>query len=205
MVLEKWDFGISITTRSNLILRDIDILKDISQKTKCVVDIPFPSANGEIMNKMDGTGNGDFTTSFDERINLIEILLSSGIPVIIDMDPIIPELNDSIDDVLGMMKLAVAMGVKYFDICGCKLIMKKKNEDFFYSQYEKRFSEKWQSFKMRYHKTSELITLSQSQILRTVTRFGEAHNIETDSKNLAIYRRRHQNKQIGEQMTIYDI
>ena len=70
MVLEKWDFGISITTRSNLILRDIDILKDISQKTKCVVDIPFPSANGEIMNKMDGTGNGDFTTSFDERIRL---------------------------------------------------------------------------------------------------------------------------------------
>ena len=39
-IIDKYEFGLSIQTKSDLILRDLDLLKSINKKTKCVVQMP---------------------------------------------------------------------------------------------------------------------------------------------------------------------
>lgn len=38
-VIDKYGFGLAIQTKSNLILRDLELLKSINSKAKCVVQI----------------------------------------------------------------------------------------------------------------------------------------------------------------------
>ncbi len=52
-IIEKYGFGIALLTKSDLILRDIDILKRINDKTKCVVQMTLTTADEELCKKLE--------------------------------------------------------------------------------------------------------------------------------------------------------
>ena len=49
-IIEHYGFGVSILTKSDLILRDLDLLKRINEKTKCVVQITLTTINDTAKN-----------------------------------------------------------------------------------------------------------------------------------------------------------
>ena len=44
-IIEHYGFGVSILTKSDLILRDLDLLKRINQKTRCVVQMTLTTCD----------------------------------------------------------------------------------------------------------------------------------------------------------------
>lgn len=49
-IIEHYGFGVSILTKSDLILRDLDLLKRINEKTKCVVQMTLTTINDTAKN-----------------------------------------------------------------------------------------------------------------------------------------------------------
>lgn len=131
-------------------------------------------------------------------------LRAAGVPVCILMQPIIPELNDKIEEIQGIMKLGKELGIGAFDIGPCKTLLKKNSMDFFYNNYAERFPEQYKALEEKYGQCQELIPAEQKELLKAVRELGEKYGLETDSHVLSEYRRHYTNQQTGSQASLLD-
>ncbi len=78
-----------IVTKSDLVLRDIDLLRALRERKLCLVHISLISLNPNISALFEGTA-----PSPHKRLKVIEELSNEGIRVVVRMQPIIPYVND---------------------------------------------------------------------------------------------------------------
>jgi len=90
---------LQIVTKSDLVTRDIDLLKRIA----CVISFTITTANDELSKKLEP---GAPVSS--RRLEAIEMLVAAGIPVTARIDPVIPFLND---DLATLLKIVSDLGV----------------------------------------------------------------------------------------------
>jgi DNA repair photolyase len=96
-------FRILIVTKSDLVLRDADILKNNSSS----VALTITTYRSEIASKIEP---GAPTPS--RRLNAIKRLSNEGIPVVARIDPIIPYINDDPNELKNLVQLLSKLGVK---------------------------------------------------------------------------------------------
>lgn len=82
IVREKGNIKILIITKSDLVIRDLDILKEIP----CAVTITITSRNSQILEPQ--------APQYESRLKALRILSEEGIPVATRLDPLIPGIND---------------------------------------------------------------------------------------------------------------
>jgi DNA repair photolyase len=100
-ILSKHDCKIQIVTKSSLVVRDVDILK----KTPSMITLTITTDNNNISRILE-----PYAPSSSERIKTAEILIERGIPVSIRIDPIIPFVNDNLEN---LVKTLASIGVKH--------------------------------------------------------------------------------------------
>lgn len=89
-VIEKHGFGISLLTKSDLILRDIDILKRINQKSKCVVQMTLTTYDEELCKIFEPN-----VCTTKRRFEVLTEMYKAGIPTVVWLTPILPFINDN--------------------------------------------------------------------------------------------------------------
>jgi len=94
---------VSIITKSALVERDVDILAELARECGCFVTISIPFINQENARKVE-----PFAPSPQRRIKAIRKLSEAGIPVGVNVAPIIPGLNDQ--DIPGILEAAREAG-----------------------------------------------------------------------------------------------
>ena len=88
-VLAKTNHPVGIVTKSNLVLRDLDILSDMAAKGLTKVYISVTTLDNDLARKMEPRA-----PTPGRRLEAIEQLARAGVPVGVMTAPIIPTLND---------------------------------------------------------------------------------------------------------------
>ena len=104
-LIEKYEFGVSIITKSDLILRDIDIIDRINQKTKAVVQVTLTTYDEVLCKKIE-----PYVSSTKERVEILKECKKRNIPTIVWLDPILPFINDNQKNLLGILDYAKSSG-----------------------------------------------------------------------------------------------
>lgn len=133
-IVERYGFGFTLITKSTRVLRDIDLLKKINEKTKCVVQMTLTTAEDELCKKLE-----PHVSPTSERFAALKALQREGIPTIVWLSPILPFINDTeenIDRILAMCIEAKVYGVICF---GMGLTLREGNREYFYRQLDKKF------------------------------------------------------------------
>ena len=81
---------VSIVTKSALVRRDKNLLRELLDKADCSVSLTIPFRDNETARALE-----PFAPSVDARFRALEELAAAGIPVAIGIAPMIPGLNDS--------------------------------------------------------------------------------------------------------------
>lgn len=102
-VFRKYQHPVSLITKNNLILRDLDILKDLAANNLVQVAITINSLNEELRQKMEPR-----TVTAKGRLKVIEKLSNAGVPVMLMCAPIVPGLNS--DEMPLLIKSAAECG-----------------------------------------------------------------------------------------------
>jgi DNA repair photolyase len=135
-VLELADnsgFGVAITTKNDLVLRDLDLLKKIKIHSPVIVMITITTFNDQVAAKLEPKA-----PKSSDRFKLVAKLASEGIPCGIKMMPIIPFINDSETNVLQIIRSAKTSGAKFvYPSFGMTLRDRQRNH--FYEMIEKEF------------------------------------------------------------------
>lgn len=104
-VMNEYQHPVSIITKNSLILRDIDILKELAEKSLVHVAITINSLNEGLRQKMEPR-----TVTAKGRLKVIEKLSKEGVPVMLMCAPIVPGLNS--DEMPKLIKAAADAGAQ---------------------------------------------------------------------------------------------
>ena len=104
-VMLKWKHPTGIITKNSLILRDLDILKEMAKLNIIAVNLSITSLSEETRRLLEPR-----TATIKQRLKTLEVLSENGIPVRVMMAPIIPSLNSH--EILPLVKTVAELGAK---------------------------------------------------------------------------------------------
>lgn len=107
-LMNAFEFGVCIITKSDLVARDADVLQDVMTGAPAFVNFSITCADDEMSKKVEP---GAPVTS--KRLEALETLTKAGVHAGVLMDPMLPYLTDTEENVREMVKKAKQHGAEY--------------------------------------------------------------------------------------------
>ena len=133
-LIEKYGFGVTMITKSDRILRDLELLKRINDKTKAVVQMTLTTADEDLCRILEP---GVCTT--ERRVAALRELKDAGIPTVVWMCPILPFLNDTEENIRSIVRYCAEAKVKGIIHFGMGLTLREGNREYFYAKLDQHF------------------------------------------------------------------
>lgn len=171
-LVDKYGFGFSVITKSNRILRDIDLLKRINDKTKCVVQMTLTTFDEELCKKIEPN-----VCTTKERFEVLMKLKEAGIPTVVWFSPILPFLNDTEENVRGILNYCIEAGVKGIICFDMGVTLRDGNREYFYENLDRLFPEMKQKYIHTYGNQYVLNSPGNSQLMKLFHTICEKHGI----------------------------
>ena len=127
-VIDRYDFGEALLTNTDLVLRDLDILARINRKTKVVVQMTLTTADDDLCRLIEP---GVCPTS--RRFDVLCECKKLGIPTVVWFSPLLPFINDTKENVDGILDYCIRAGVKAILCFGIGLTLREGNREYFYA------------------------------------------------------------------------
>ena len=149
-IIDKYNFGATLITKSDLVLRDLDILTRINNKTKAVVQMTLTTADDELCKLIEP---GVCPTS--RRFEVLCACRDAGIPTVVWFSPLLPFINDTRENIDGIIDYCVRAGVKAIICFGIGLTLREGNREYFYAALDRAAASdpRFEGMKERYQKT----------------------------------------------------
>lgn len=198
-LIDEYGFGLSIQTKSDLILRDLDLLKSINKKTKCVVQVTLTTYDEELCKIVEPN-----VCTTKRRAEILNIMRDEGIPTICWMTPILPFINDTEENIRGILSYceeAKVYGILQF---GIGLTLRDGDRHYYYSKLDQHFPGMKQRYISTYGNSYEIPSLNHDYLMRIVSEECEKNHIVSDYKELFKYMSLFEDKGAGRQMSLFD-
>ena len=130
----QYGFGITLLTKSSLVLRDLDLLQRINSQTKCVVQMTLTTWEESLCRILEP--NVSTTT---ERFAALMKLKEAGIPTVVWLCPILPFLNDTAENINRLLDCCEQAGVRGIVQFGMGVTLRQGNREYFYRQLDRHF------------------------------------------------------------------
>ncbi len=132
-LLAKYHYGVSIDTKSDFILRDIDILKKISQHNNVIVKFTITTPRDELSRIIE-----PHVCVSSKRFSAIKKLSQNGIFVGIMLNPVLPFITDKEEDIKELVRLASESGARFIHTY-MGMTLRENQRDYYYEQLDKYF------------------------------------------------------------------
>lgn len=127
-------FGAAVLTKSDRVLRDLELLAKINRRSKAVVQMTLTTHDDRLCQILEP--NVSVTS---ERVAALKRFREAGIPTVVWLDPILPYINDTRENILGILESCVDAGVKGILCFNMGLTLRDGNREYFYRQLDRHF------------------------------------------------------------------
>lgn len=132
-LINAYHFGIAIATKSELITRDIDILKKIKSHSPVLLKITITTADDMLCQKIEPN-----VTATSGRFSAIKELSGNGIFTGVLLMPVLPFLEDNEENISAIIHLAYENGAKFiYPAFGVTL--RQNQRDWYYKKLDEHF------------------------------------------------------------------
>nr|WP_316625522.1 radical SAM protein [uncultured Ruminococcus sp.] len=200
LLIEQYGFGIALQTKSDLILRDLEILKRINGKTKAVVQITLTTADEELCRIIEPN-----VCTTKRRFEVLKTLHDEGIPTVVWLCPILPYLNDTEDNIKRLLEMCVEAKVRGILCFGMGLTLREGNREYFYEQLDRHFPMLKQCYIRNYGNQYVVNSPHDAELMRLFHRTCEANGILHNNDEIFDYLHRFEEKNAPQQLTLWDM
>ncbi|MDE7225236.1 MAG: radical SAM protein [Acetatifactor sp.] len=198
-LIDRYGFGVAVQTKSDRILRDMDLLQKINQKSKCVVQMTLTTADEELCKKLEPN-----VSTTGERFAVLKQMRDAGIPTVVWLSPILPYINDTQDNITGILDMCIEAGV-YGVICfGMGLTLREGNREYFYSQLDRLFPGLKEKYIRQYGNQYEVPSPRSRELMRLFHQKCAGGGMVHDNEKIFEYLHTFEDKQAGEQLRLWD-
>jgi len=133
-IIDRYGFGLSIQTKSDRILRDLDLLKSINNKSKCVVQMTMTTYDENLCKLIEPA-----VCTTKKRYEVLKKMRDNGIPTIVWLDPILPFINDTEENLKGILDYCIDAEVIGIICFGMGLTLREGSREYFYKNLMSTF------------------------------------------------------------------
>ncbi len=181
-IIEKYGFGVTVLTKSNKVLNDLDILERIAKKSKAVVQMTLTCYDEEICKIIE-----PHVSTTKERFEALKILNQHNIPTIVWLDPILPYITDTLENLQGILRYCIEAKVKGIICFGMGLTLREGNREYFYEKLDEHFLGLRLIYERNYGLNYEINSPYNSSLMKVFQRVCEENGIMHDVNEIFSY------------------
>ena len=175
-LIEKYNYGVSIDTKSDLILRDLDILKEINKKNKVIIKFTITTPKDKLSKIIEPN-----VCVSSKRLEAIKILTDNNIFTGIMLNPVLPFITDKEEDIKELVRLAHEHGVKFIHTY-MGMTLRENQRDYYYDKLDKNFKGIKEKY-IKYYKNNYICTVPNYKRLYKIfkeecDKYGILYNME---------------------------
>ncbi len=133
-IIHKYGFGLAIQTKSDRILRDIDLLDEINRSAKCIVEMTLTTYDDNLCSILEPK-----VCNTKRRVEVLERMRERGIPTIVWLTPILPFINDTPENITAILNECVRVGVKGVIDFGMGMTLREGDREYYYAALDRHF------------------------------------------------------------------
>lgn len=198
-IIERHGFGIAIQTKSDRILRDMDLLRKINEKSKAVVQMTLTTHDDALCRLLEPN-----VAVTSRRVAVLKQFRDAGIPTVVWLSPILPYINDTQENIQGILESCMDAGVKGIICFNMGVTLREGNREYFYSQLDRLFPGMKQRYIRSFGNRYELNSSRNEELLRLFHKTCSKAGIMHDIREIFTYLHTYEAKEIYPQMGFFD-
>ncbi len=198
-LVERYGFGVTLITKSPRVLRDLDLLREINEKTKCVVQMTLTTYDEDLCRRLEPNVG---TTR--ERVEALKTLRDAGVPTVVWLCPILPFINDTEENVRGIIDCCAEAGVWGVICFGMGLTLREGNREYFYQQLDRLFPGMKQRYIETYGGQYWVNSPRQDALMRLFHRLCEERGLVHNNDRIFEYLSAFEDKQSKNQLSLFE-
>jgi len=164
---------LGIVTKSNLVLRDIDVLQEVAKNNRLFVNITITTLNANLARILEPRAPRP-----DLRLEAMQKLNEAGVAAGVICAPVLPGITDSPRDLEALVRATAAAGGKY--IFANPLFLKPCSAAVFLPFLEKEFPELLEAYRQRYKDSAFLSASYRKPLSQLMARLRQKYGMRTD-------------------------
>ncbi len=197
-IIHRHGFGVAIQTKSDRILRDIDILDEINRSSKCVVQMTLTTYDDALCSILEPN-----VCNTKRRIEVLEAMREKGIPTIVWMTPILPYINDTEENVSAILDECARVGVKGIIDFGMGLTLREGDREYYYDALDKHFPGMKEKYIARYRNAYMLPSPKAKELTALLRRKCRENGMMYDPEDCFAYMNEFPEKEV--QIGMFDL
>jgi DNA repair photolyase len=174
-VIEKHGFGATVLTKSDLILRDLDLFQRINEKTKAVAQITLTTLDDSLSHLIEPN-----VCPTSRRVEVLRQFQKAGVPTVAWFCPILPFLTDTAENIRSIVDACRDTGVRGIIWFGPGVTLREGDREYFYANLDRKFPGLKEEYIRRYGDSYEVNSPNGAFLNRlfhdTCEQYGIWHN-----------------------------
>ncbi|HOO27853.1 MAG TPA: radical SAM protein [Lachnospiraceae bacterium] len=181
-IIDKYEFGLAIQTKSGRILRDLDLLKSIHEKSKCVVEMTLTTYDEALCKILEPN-----VSTTKERFEVLQILQENKIPTVVWLSPVLPYINDTKENIEGLLNYCIRAGVYGIITFNMGLTLREGNREYFYHALDRSFPGMRETYHKKFGYSYEIISDHNAELMKLFHSTCRKHGIVSNAAEIFSY------------------
>jgi len=197
-IIHRYGFGVAIQTKSDRILRDMDLLSAIHQRAKCVVQMTLTTFDESLCRILEPA-----VSTTKARYQALKQFQRAGIPTVVWLSPILPFINDTPENLKRILAYCIDAGVKGIIHFGFGVTLREGDREYFYQALDRHFPGIKQKYIQRYGLSYECTSDRNTELMRILNDTCQKHGIMHRTDDVFAYLHEFPEKNEGEQLRMF--
>ena len=181
-LIDRYGFGFTCITKSDLVLRDLDLLKKINEKAKVVIQMTLTTADDGLC----GILEPDVCPT-SRRVEVLKTLNDEGIPTVVWLCPILPFINDDEDNINSIIDCCIESDVHGIICFEMGMTLRKGNREYFYRKLDEHFPGLKERYIEKFGDSYSLVSPNNRKLMGIFKRRTTKEGILNDSNEIFEY------------------
>lgn len=196
-IIDKYECGVAIQTKSARILRDIDLLEKINRHSKAVVQITLTTYDENLCRIIEPN-----VSTTKQRYEVLKECQRRGIPTVVWLCPILPYINDTEENLRGILVYCFDAGVVGIINFGFGVTMRSGNREYFYGKLDEHFHGMKERYIKRFGDAYECPSDNSARLWSIFRQECRAHGVMQNPGEIFAYMNEYPT--VNKQMSLFD-
>lgn len=196
-IINRYGFGVTVQTKSASVMRDIDLFTKINDKSKAVLQMTLTTADESLCRIIEPN-----VSVTKERFETLKAFHENGIPSVVWLSPFLPFINDTKENIDGLLKYCIDAKVRGIICFGIGLTLRDGDREYFYSRLDKHFPNMKERYIYTYGNSYQLTSSNNNVLMNRISEVCRNHGIMFGVENVFSYLHKFESK--AEQLSLFD-
>lgn len=181
-LIYRYGFGFTCITKSDLVLKDLDLLKKINEKSKVVIQMTLTTADDELCKVLEPN-----VCPTSRRVEVLKVLNENNIPTVVWLCPILPYINDTEENIVKLLDYSIEANVHGILCFGMGLTLRDGNREYFYKKLDDHFPGLKNRYIKEFGNQYSITSSNNEKLMEIFKRKTEENGILNDTYEILEY------------------